>query len=649
MAFNIEKAKQYTGAKVNRGGFNIEKAMAYGQPGETVRQPLKLDETLASITERRTDETSVRLPFSQRKAQLGGGAPTRFMSNLVLRSFEDLVVGGAKVAATVKNENISLPFAITHEPALDGSAPVTQQDFEPMNRSALDRINQLDYERPENRTLNLLQGTAEEVFLPILNSVDIIGLGSLFTRLTRKVTMSKEATKAFDTLGLGLLDDTSEAGVKRHFTEQVGRNIDLLSKGTITPEVFVKKMDDFGQAVDTLSNSKTTRFGKVGEKLNNITTSLEMERRLSKGIEDKVKFNLAQKAASSTVREAEKTKLPVKSVAEGGRVPIKTPEIKYTPDKDLPVIDYGKEVLPAKDKTPTIDIDEPLKNVNVTTKELIQDIPLKERKEVLADVKREYGKGLRYDIAEEKAYDNYLKAQDKRLTKFVPIKTSETASPFVKDSAKKINATVAEKQKAVKTAIAERSKAVPKKKITEAETPKKGVSKLAQRINKDLPEGSKIDEMYDTKTIKKELEKASDIIGKDETKALKSALNKNKPLTERISILMEMAQVAKNNGDTATQMALLSKMRILATDTAQGLNMFKAYGFSNPETNFMQEIVEARLGKISLSADEIASAGSRNKAYKTKVYDPVRKEITKKVDEAIMIKDVQKLFDDLIC
>ena len=40
----------------------------------------------------------------------------------------------------------------------------------------------------------------------------------------------KEATEALKTLNIGLLDDTSEAGIRRHFAQQVQNNIDLLAK-----------------------------------------------------------------------------------------------------------------------------------------------------------------------------------------------------------------------------------------------------------------------------------------------------------------------------------------------------------------------------------------------------------------------------------
>lgn len=654
MAFNIEKAKQYSAPK-SSGGFNMEKAVAYGQPIQTVKQQVDFQKSFSEIKTRRLDETSVRLPFSQRKAPLGGGTPTRFMANLVLRGFEDLVVGGTKVAATVTGENVSLPFAITHEPTLSGEAPVTQQDFEPMNRAALNRINQLDRERPGKSFLNLLQGTTEEVFLPILNAVDIVGIISFANRVVRKITFSKEAATALTKLKIGLLGDTSEAGVKRAFSDEVVKNTKALSEGKITPEQFVKKMDDIGAALDTLSTGKTTRFGAVGKKINEISTALETERKLSKAIDDKVRFNIAEKTRRSAIREATRTKLEVKSVAEGGEVPIKTTEIKYTPDKDLPVIDYGKTPT-KKDNLPIIDIDEPLKNVNVSTKDLIKEIPLKERKQVISDVRRYAIKGTPYDVAEEKAYANYLKAQDKRVAEFVPTEAPKNASPLVKQTVNKLNDAIRVKIKptsqttTVKKVIVKTDDVAEVKPKTKVEEPKKkGVSKFAERVNRDLPEGSKIDELYDVKHINKESEKAAELIEKDKTKAVKKAFKNTTSSTERVSILLELAQVAKNSGDVDLLNTLLSNARLLGTDSGQALNMFKAYGLANPETKFMQDIVEARLGKISLTADEISSAGSRSKAYTEKVYTKTKKEITKKVDQAVIIEDVQKLFDSLIC
>lgn len=673
MSFNIERVKQYTEANKSRGGFNIDRAISYGTPMQTVAQPTDFNQTLADIAVRRTDEQSVRLPFSPKKAELGGGAPTRFAANLILRSIEDLVVGGAKVTAQARNKEISLPFAITHEPTLDGGAPVTQQRFKPMSESALNRINELDTTRPDKSFLNLLQGASEEVFLPLLNAVDIVGLSSLATRLARKATFSKEALTAFKTLNMGLLSDTSEAGIRQHFVNQVAENISKLEKGKIQPQAFVKKMDDIGGAIDKLSNSKTTRFGKVGEKINKLATQLEMERSLSRAVDNK-KFKMAEEVSRRTVREAERTKLPVKSVSDGSKVEMTTPEIKYTPDAELPTIDYGQPA--PKSKVPSIDIDEPLKNVNVTTKELIKQLPDKERLPVISNVRRYYGKGFNYPVAEEKAYADYLRGQSKKLAEVVPIETGNIKNPLAKSFAENINTTVKNKQVKIKketTDFEARSKpatpeetpaktkvdtpestpAKPEAKVTttpaKSVKPEKGVSKIAKRINENLPEGSKVDELYDVIQIKDKLDEAASAIEKDVTKATKKALSKNTSVSDSVATLMELAEMAKNSGDTATQMALLSKMRVIGTDSAQGLNMFKAYGFSNPETKFMKDVVESRLGKISISADDISRAGSRNQAINKKVYEPIRKDINKKVGEVVKLEDAQKLFNDLIC
>jgi len=177
----------------------------------------------------------------------------------------------------------------------------------------------------------------------------------------------------------------------------------------------------------------------------------------------------------------------------------------------------------------------------------------------------------------------------------------------------------------------------------------KGVSKLGKRINETLPTDSKIDEFYDTITVKGELEKAGKAIEKNPTKALSDALNPEKGLTGRAAKLMEFAQAAKDRGDVSVQSALLSKMRVLGTEIAQGLNMFKAFGFSNPETDFMQQVVEARLRKVHITSEDISRAGTPNRAYNQKVYEPVKNEIDIIKKHSFKIEDAQKLFDELIC
>lgn len=182
----------------------------------------------------------------------------------------------------------------------------------------------------------------------------------------------------------------------------------------------------------------------------------------------------------------------------------------------------------------------------------------------------------------------------------------------------------------------------------EVKTPKKGISVLAQRLNEDLPEDSKISEEYDKIEIINELDKASQEIEADKDQALRDAFDTKKSITSRTTKLMEFAQNAKNKGDASTQNAFMSSLRKLGTDTAQALNIYKSYGFVNPETEFMESVVSARLANVFVSSTDMKKAEKIKKA-KEKVYKETTKEIKDVTDKAFKVEDAQKFFNSLIC
>ena len=177
----------------------------------------------------------------------------------------------------------------------------------------------------------------------------------------------------------------------------------------------------------------------------------------------------------------------------------------------------------------------------------------------------------------------------------------------------------------------------------------KKISKLAERINEQLPSDSRVNEYYDPTTIKRELTKAAEEIEKNPEKALNNAMDTAKPLSGRLAKIMEFAESARNRGDTQTQSALLAKMRVMGTETGQALNMFKAFGFVNPETQFMMDIVSARLGKVKIDAEDIARAGNRVSATREKVYGTTRKSVEKATQNAFTDADMNALLGSLIC
>lgn len=173
----------------------------------------------------------------------------------------------------------------------------------------------------------------------------------------------------------------------------------------------------------------------------------------------------------------------------------------------------------------------------------------------------------------------------------------------------------------------------------------RGESVLAKRINENLPDGYEVDSFYDKENIINELNKASVDIKENKTKAIKDAFDRNTKTTQRIVKKMELAKIAENNGDYGSVNAFFTSMRKEGTETAQALNMFKAYGFSNPETVFMKNVVDARLGRFKATGKNIEDATKRVKLLAEKT----TKEIKEVTSRAFKIKDAQEIFDKIIC
>jgi hypothetical protein len=169
-------------------------------------------------------------------------------------------------------------------------------------------------------------------------------------------------------------------------------------------------------------------------------------------------------------------------------------------------------------------------------------------------------------------------------------------------------------------------------------------SKLAGRMNEDLPDDYKLDEFYDSTTIKKELNQASEDIAKNKDKAMIEAFSRDTKATQRVAKLTELAEIAKKNGDFEAQNAILSRMRREGTEAGQEINMFKAYNFMNPETEFMKHVVNARLKKLSVGISDVTKAKKVAMEKLARVADDI-----KKTTKNFKVKDAQDLFNKLIC
>lgn len=273
-------------------------------------------------------KTNVRPALAKDEQEIYGGKVIGGIANLASRIVEDIFVGGVKTYSTLKKakadskgekyEPVKLPFDVSFQPDFNGEVK-TQNEFVDYSTDALNRINELDKERPDKPFLNLLQGATERIFFPVLDSVDIIGAGELVTRGARKIVTNKKAADAFAKLGITAFGDTSDTGIKTAVKNKADSILKRVADGKITEKEGIKQIDELGNALDILAESDKFRFGKTGEKIFNFAESLTKDRTIKEGIEQlrNTPLGLSIKAVDDVADEGKTVfKLSTKQIDE---------------------------------------------------------------------------------------------------------------------------------------------------------------------------------------------------------------------------------------------------------------------------------------------------------------------------------------------
>lgn len=171
-------------------------------------------------------------------------------------------------------------------------------------------------------------------------------------------------------------------------------------------------------------------------------------------------------------------------------------------------------------------------------------------------------------------------------------------------------------------------------------------SAFAERLNKELPVGYKLDEYYEVAKISDDATKASEQILKDKQKAIRigKGIEKSDDVTQT-AINIELGEIAKRN-DNWAEVNELWNIRMQANRRrGQELNMEKMSVLLNPQEKFMKDVVNARLGKLKVTGEDLAKANEKIVA-KVKQIKTTIKEATK---GSIKIEKAQALLDSLIC
>jgi len=185
---------------------------------------------------------------------------------------------------------------------------------------------------------------------------------------------------------------------------------------------------------------------------------------------------------------------------------------------------------------------------------------------------------------------------------------------------------------------------VGKKETTEITKTKK--SNFAERLNKELPEEYKINEEYEVARMKDEAIKASELIKKDKQKALRIAtgIEKSDDLTQTATSI-ELGEIAKRDRDWSLVNELFNSRRLAGTRRGQEIAMEKMSVLLNPEEKFMKDVINARLGKIKLSAGDLKKASEKIVEKSKKITEDIKKATR----STIKISKAQELLDSLIC
>lgn len=236
------------------------------------------------------NKTKVRPALAKEEQEIYGGKLIGGVADISSRIVEDLFVNGLKTYATIKrgggaeSESVKLPFDVSFQTGFD-SEVTTTNELKDYTTNALARIKKFDEERPDKRNLNLIQGFTEEILFPVLDAVDIVGIGEIGVRGLRQLATDKASRQALNTLGVDFFGDVSEGGIEKSIKNKSDKIFKNLEKGRITEKEAVEQLNDMGEAIDILGKNERTRFGNLGEKAYNFGEALTRERTLKESLE----------------------------------------------------------------------------------------------------------------------------------------------------------------------------------------------------------------------------------------------------------------------------------------------------------------------------------------------------------------------------
>lgn len=212
------------------------------------------------------------------------------------------------------------------------------------------------------------------------------------------------------------------------------------------------------------------------------------------------------------------------------------------------------------------------------------------------------------------------------------------------------------------TAIKEEAKSQPlqegvkKVEVPKVETPKveTGQSITAKKMNKRFADDKKMATEYDVIEINKKLDDATKRLRENPEKAISEAFSEGGSNVDRVATLTELFEKSIKEGDEFMQKQAFNKLKQLAPETAQTMNMFKALTEANPHFSYMSDIVDEKLKNLVLGSSNLRNAteGMKKAEMLTKAKKIAEEKISKDIMNTkpkITIKKAQDLLDSLLC
>lgn len=398
-------------------------------------------------------------------------------------------------------------------------------------------------------------------------------------------------------------DDLAEA-----FSQGVKKE-DILENAKKTIGETAEEVAEETPAKREPTKLKAGEFAPISKEIQE-TTGKKLTAKETLEVKDKIEQGYTKEEIIADLTTPKSTELTSKPVKEESKVEVLKEEIK-------PVVEV-------KQQEPDLSKDLNKKDYETVLKSKIDEVPEPKKGEVTVI---QSGTGKYVDTQIDEALGRGVNEN----TKVFNVKESELK--LTDNTEKNLRG-----ERLLKTET-------PKPKTETPKIAKTGESITAKKLNEVMPDEYKINEDYDKITLKGELDRASKEIAKNQDEALRKAFSRDERVDRRIAKLEEFSQIAKDNKDYEAVNRLFTQANKIGTETAQGLNMLKALYAVNPEYKYMQDVINARLGKIKVGVKDIEKATKEVREMIVKK----GKDLKEKTKQAFKVKDAQELLNSIMC